>query len=202
MVRCGYEKSRDRLLSQKDLLRQHPSHRYYSAAVRLNQMLSGDSTDIFSVDVFSHKSCHIKFAINAKPTLEEEKNDEMARLYEDVLSNFYLKVRLKILSQKQAFLLHQLLSDFTQMCKDYCVPDTYFFTSTKSLKRYLSKKIEDELSFFPSGKFVIVHSSSVNPCEYSIATLQGDGLRDEDFVKSFASYVKRKISERTSLRVY
>ena len=45
--RCGYEKARDKLISQMNVILQHPNHRFYAAAVRLHQMLSGSSTDVF-----------------------------------------------------------------------------------------------------------------------------------------------------------
>ena len=60
----------------------------------------------------------------------------------------------------------------------------------------LYKEFEEEISFLPSGKFVIVHASSVNPCEYSLATRQEAGLRDEDFVRSFANHVRKKMAKK------
>ncbi len=54
----------------------------------------------------------------------------------------------------------------------------------------------EDIGFYPTGKYVVVHNATVNPCEYSIATLKGHCMRDEDFVKSFASFVREKIKQR------
>ena len=40
----------------------------------------------------------------------------------------------------------------------------------------------------------IVHSNDVNPCEYSLATLHGCGLRDDDLAKAFGRMVRRKVA--------
>ena len=43
------------------------------------------------------------------------------------------------------------------------------------------------------GKYIIVYMSDMNPCEYIIAILKGQGLCDSDHIKSFSNYVRRKI---------
>lgn len=50
------------------------------------------------------------------------------------------------------------------------------FIATVSLKRELLKKFEDELDFFPSANFVIVHSLTINPSQNSIAVLKGQWI--------------------------
>ena len=59
-------------------------------------------------------------------------------------------------------------------------------------------QFEDEIDFFPMGKYVIVHSALMNPCQYSAAALLGHGLRDEDHIRSFANFIKRKVKEQKS----
>ena len=54
------------------------------------------------------------------------------------------------------------------------------------------------ISFFPSGKYLIVHVSDINPCEYGIAALHGCGLRDDDIPRSFGRLIRCKFSQRTS----
>ena len=39
-----------------------------------------------------------------------------------------------------------------------------------------------------------MHSNDVNPCEYSLATLHGCGLRDEDLAKSFGKMIRCKLA--------
>ena len=64
---------------------------------------------------------------------------------------------------------------------------------TAELSCSLSVELSDELSFYPSGKYWIVHAADMNPCEYCVATLQRFDLRDDDIVKSFGRHVRRKI---------
>ena len=37
--------------------------------------------------------------------------------------------------------------------------------------------------FFPVSKYVIVRVSNLNPCQYSVPTLLGQGLRDKDYIR-------------------
>ena len=46
----------------------------------------------------------------------------------------------------------------------------------------------------------IVSSIEVNPCQYSVATLGGFGLSDNDIIRSFARMVRRKLQTCNQLR--
>lgn len=48
------------------------------------------------------------------------------------------------------------------------------FTQTVSLSRELFKKFENRSDFLQSVKFVIVHSSAINPCRFSVSVLKGE----------------------------
>ena len=72
--------------------------------------------------------------------------------------------------------------------------------NTKELKRRLIKKFDEKIGFFPSGKQLIVFSIEVNPCQYSVATLDGFGLSDNDIIRSFARMVRRKLQTCNQLR--
>ena len=50
-------------------------------------------------------------------------------------------------------------------------------------KRKLIAEFDESISFFPSGKYVLVHSSDTNACQYGVAFLQRSGLRDDDIAK-------------------
>ena len=56
--------------------------------------------------------------------------------------------------------------------------------------------INEDIGFFRSGKHVIVYSQYVNPCQHSVSTLKGFGLREDDIIKPFARLVKRNIPKR------
>ena len=43
-------------------------------------------------------------------------------------------------------------------------------------------------------------SIEVNPCQYSVATLDGFGLSDNDIIRSFARMVRRKLQTCNQLR--
>ena len=40
---------------------------------------------------------------------------------------------------------------------------------TATLKQKLIREFEERISFFPSGKYLLVHAPDVNPCEYEIS---------------------------------
>ena len=92
--------------------------------------------------------------------------------------------------KKEAFLLHVMLADIKSFSEEYNLPP--IMEHTVELKRKLIAEFGDEIRLFPSGKYLIVHASSINPCQYSVAILQGRCLRDDDFVKSFSSFIRLK----------
>ena len=73
--------------------------------------------------------------------------------------------------------------------------------NTTSLKRKILKKYGNDISFSPKGKFRLAHASDMNPCVYSIAALQGYGLRGEDLARSFGKMIKMKIKIKKE-RIY
>ena len=53
-----------------------------------------------------------------------------------------------------------------------------------------------DISFYKSGKYLVVHASDVNLCEYVTTALQCCRLRDDDRAKAFDRMVKRKLQAR------
>ena len=101
---------------------------------------------------------------------------------------------MKIVHQKNAYLLNELLKDYQNLFfEENCET---LLSDTRSLKRKLIQEFNDDLGFFPNGHHVIVHGADINPCEFTVATLQGHGLRDNDLIKAFATMLKRKIESR------
>ena len=96
--------------------------------------------------------------------------------------------------KNEAYVLHELLKDIFIISETHWLDETAI-KYTVDLKRKLIEKFDESVSFFPSGKFVIVHSSDTNPCQYGVAFLQGSGLRNDDIVKSFGRLIKRKVCE-------
>ncbi len=62
--RCERSKSANRLLERKEEYIQDKEHHFYAAANRLQLVTSGQSHDIFVIDIYYHQSCYLKFAIN------------------------------------------------------------------------------------------------------------------------------------------
>ena len=71
---------------------------------------------------------------------------------------------------------------------------------TKKLKRRLIEKFDEKIGFSPSGKQLIVFSIEVNPCQYSVATLDCFGLSDNDTIRSFARMGRRKLQTCNQLK--
>lgn len=67
---------------------------------------------------------------------------------------------------------------------------------TRSLKRKLLQEFNNNLGFFSTGRHVIVHVADINPCEFTVATLRGHRLRDNDLTKAFATMLSRKSETR------
>ena len=108
----------------------------------------------------------------------------------------------RIIRNREAFFPHHILRCLNELCNDYGIET--IFAQTVSFKREILKKFETELDFFPSGKCVIGHSSTMNPCWYSVAVLKGQGLTShktnkhhgkhhgKHHVWSFEAFVSRK----------
>ena len=53
------------------------------------------------------------------------------------------------------------------------------------MRKAINDAFPDTIVFFRNGKFVIVYGQHTNPCEYSVNTLKGSGLREDDIIRSF-----------------
>eukprot|EP00794_Sanderia_malayensis_P002887 gene2888-3341_t len=190
--RCELKTSQARLLERQKIFLADTSHRFHEAARRLERLQGGQSFDIFAIDVYYHKPCYVKFAINPLPSTKNDEEIEQKKA--DIMSDFFRAVRIKILRKKEAYLLHHLLGDVELFSEENDMDP--IVTSTSTLKRKLVAEFGDQIEFFPVGKYIIVHSCTVNPCEYSVATLKGHCLKDEDFVRSFGNFIRKKIKQR------
>ena len=154
---------------------------------------SGGSHDIFAADVYYHQSCYIQFVL--KPVTASENEIIIEKTLENnVLQDFLIKI---VIDHKSAFLLSNLLMEFNELCVKQRV--NTFINNTRTLKRTLVDKFGEELGFYSVSRYVIVFSTDVNPCEYSLATLKGNGLQDFDIIKSLSNLIKRKIVDKESI---
>ena len=107
------------------------------------------------------------------------------------MNDFFRFIRLNIIKTKNAYLHTQLVSDWKNMCDGRGVSSV--ITHTYQIRKRIEEEFPNDINFFPSGRNVIVQNATMNPRRYSVATLQGAGLRDLDISKVFAAMVRRKM---------
>ena len=111
---------------------------------------------------------------------------------DDVTEAFLYKLKSKIIRDKEA--LNELLKDIETLSEEKGLEYPVICHSFP-LKRSLIQEFGDKISFFPSGKYLIVHSADFSPCEHAVAALHRRGLRDEDLLKSFGRMIRRKLKQ-------
>ena len=109
------------------------------------------------------------------------------------MDEFYRNIRIKIIRDKEAHLLHNLLACIKDLSESSGIHPVVEHTST--LKAHLHKKFDGLIDFFPISKYVIVHASNMNPCQYSVSTLLGQGLRDRDYICSYSNFIRSKVNQ-------
>ena len=193
LARITREDTAHKIQERKNIVIANAESRFFQAAQRLNILLSGSAHDVFAADIFYHQSCYIKFVI--KPVKQQPKDVLEKNKRDDVLDLFKYRIKTKIIRDKKAYLLHELLKDIIYLSEEHDL-ETSAIAHTSSLKRYLVEEYSNDIAFFRSGKYLLVHPIDINPCTYSIATLHGCGLRDADITKAFGRMLRRKLNER------
>ena len=75
--------------------------------------ISFEAHDIYIAEICYHNSCYMKFAIKKKVTVNNE--EEMENLQNDVLEEFLLNLKKRVIHQKETFLLIDLLEDIKRL---------------------------------------------------------------------------------------
>ena len=185
--RCSHVSSAEKLLEG---MRRHVNEEVspmQNAAKRLQMLNSGQAHDIFAIDVYYHHSCYLRFTRSSRTSQSSTLSDTQQL----VEAEFLTYVKIKIMLQKNAYLLNELLHDIASFSEEHSLEP--FISNTRTLRRFLEKKFSQEIGFFPFGKQVIVYSADTNPCQYAVLTLQGAGLRDRDLTKAFATLVRKQV---------
>ena len=78
----------------------------------------------------------------------------------------------------------------------------YFLFSKKSNRRRRRRRRREHIGtisnttirkyIYPKDKYLIVHSSNLNQCEYVLAILKGERLKDDNMIKSSGEMIWRK----------
>ncbi len=101
-------------------LRNVPGDKYEGAAKRLELFLSGQSFDVFAVDVYYHRRYYLLFAspYHSKETILDI--DEMTRinLLNKIKEEFLTLFDRKVIKDKGAYLVTYLLEDIENMCTE------------------------------------------------------------------------------------
>ena len=194
--RCSEVRAAARIVKRKVHFIEDDSHRFFTAANRLQMILGCESHDIFVVDLYYPKLCYIKFAINPKDgeTATERPSDDLAI---SVLNEFYRIIEKEILKKRKTHLLSDILEDLKNLIYEYGI-DPVLVHTVGLLRNLIQHFSEERLGFHPQGRYVIVYSQDTNPCEYSVAIIKGHGLRDGDLVRSIARMIWRKIKRRST----
>ena len=199
--RCTEERAGNRIEERTSIFLKDEDSRFHNAAIKLHILLEG-SHDVYAAEVYHHESCYLKYAVNKikynKIAGNAESNEYEETLCLNILDDFLSKVERCIIFQRSAFLLSNFLKELMKLYKNYGICP--LIDNTKELKRRLIKKFDEQNGFFLPGKQLIVFSIEVNPCQYSVATLDGFGSSDNDIIRSFARMVRRKLQTGNQLR--
>ena len=149
LARCSQKDAANKILDKNNYHMQNRNNKFYLAAKRLNMLLSGASHDIFATDIFYHRSCYRNYVRIKKQSVDQEK--EKLKIQKDnILQMFFSKTGLKILIDKEAYMLNDLLKDIEVISNSHKVKTVE--KQTVKLRRLLTSKFGEEISFFPSGK--------------------------------------------------
>ena len=154
--------------------------------------------DLSAVDVYYHKRCYSSFTYTYQPTLE----DVNTKHIEDQLVDcFFRKTELKVLKDKEAYLLTDLLQDIKEMSVEFRLQEPpRRLIHTYQLKKMLQLRLGDDIYIFNFGNRDAVHSINVDPLLYSHATIKGHGLHEDDILKAFANFVRRKLDDTNQIK--
>ena len=163
IARCETDSAMFRLSGSKDNWLKNPDSLYFEAAQRFDVLTA--VRDVYDSDV-------------------SETNGK-------VIQHFYRKILQKVIRDKNAYLLSELLRDCKEISKEFGLDEApVCLRHTYRVKESLMQHFETQISFSSITKYVVVHSSEVNVVTYSFATLKGRGLQEDDIVKSFANLIR------------
>ena len=126
--RCKEEKAAERLLNRKEEYLKDKDGKHFAAANRLQMIISGECHHIFAADVYYHNSCYLKFAVN--PIIQQVENERNQENTFDILKDFFCKIKIKIIREKNGYLLTDLLEDLKNMSEENGTDSVVSHTST------------------------------------------------------------------------
>ena len=109
------------------------------------------------------------------------------------MEEFFRNVQIKIIRNKEAHLLHNILAYVKELSESYGIPTVVEHTVALNVSYIL--QFSELIDFFPISKYFIVHASNMNTCQYSVSTLLGQGLRDKDYIRSYSNFIRSKVNQ-------
>ena len=147
------------------------SNKFPKAACRLNVMIKGNVFgDLSAADVYYHKRCYSSFTYTYRPTLE---GLNTKHIEDQLIDCFFRNIELKVLKDKEAYLLTDLLQDKKEMSVEFGLqelPKRLIYTY--QLKKMLQLRLGDDICISSFGNRDVVHSTNVDPLLYSHATIK------------------------------
>ena len=137
---------------------QDPATKFHEAVITHYIKIGYEAHDFFAADIYYHNSCQIKFTLKK---IKQAVDQTFELLENNILEKFFLALKKIIVHEKEAFFLSDQLQDIKGLSK------------LNGLTEPIIDKFSDDISFYPKGKYLIVHSSDINPCEYVVAILKG-----------------------------
>eukprot|EP00794_Sanderia_malayensis_P001897 gene1897-2154_t len=146
--RCTEERAAANLLSRQNMYLQEPEHCFFDAAKRLQILQGGSGHDLFAINVYYHQSCYLKFTVSPV-LLRDEKSQQLNDRTQDVLDEFYAKIKSKILHQKNAYLLNKLLKDVATISEEQGIEPPIIHTSTLKMIRRKIASLQSQERIWP-----------------------------------------------------
>ena len=199
LCRCSEENAARKIECSMDLKIKDVENKYHATAKRLEVILSGASYDVFALDLYYHKICYDNFTYAYDKKQASANIIEKDRLSSEVMDSFFHLFRRMVIKDQNAYFMKELLEDIKEISEENDLEEPPI-TVTCMLKRCLIKKFGGSIDFHIFGNRLVVHSSAVNPILYSVATIQGSGLRESDLTKAFSKLIRRKLSQRNAMK--
>ena len=142
--RCSLDSSKSKLIEAQKIHILNESSHFYTAANCFKGARSGSAHDIFTADVLYHKSCYNKFIYillqqKRKRQQQQEEKDQKNK-NEEVIRRFCRLIEQKMLNDKKAFLLIDLLGDISDLSDEEGIEPVA--TSTNLWEEYLKQTLK------------------------------------------------------------
>ena len=114
---------------------------------------------------------------------------------------YFTKIELKVLNDKEANLLTDLLQDIKEMSVEFRLQKPpRRLIHTYQLKKILQLRFGHNNWISSFGNCNAVHSINLDPLLYSHGTIKWHGSREYDIVKVFANLVRRKLDDTNLMK--